>query len=91
MGKFIEGAWGHASNFSLYPSFYFQQTFTLGDWPRHFKIDPSGKRLYVTQQFTGKSNEGGKLEVYEISETDARLTLISVVDSDNKPSFVDFL
>ena len=47
--------------------------------------------MYVTQQFTGKSNEGGKLEVYEISETDARLTLISVVDSDNKPSFVDFL
>ena len=63
----------------------FQQTLTPGDWPRHFEIDPAGKHILVTQEHTGT------MEVYQISQSDAKLNLISTVPSNNKPSFVDFL
>ena len=56
-------------------------TLTPGDWPRHFEIDPSGKYLFVTQE------HAETLEIFAIKET---LELVTSLQSQNKPSFVQF-
>lgn len=57
---------------------------TLGTWPRHFGIDPSGKVLLCADQFKDL------IEVLAIDEQSGKLERIQTVDCKNSPSCVIF-